>query len=75
MDRTHMRAALHRLNAAVLDSLLQKFASGQATSEDIANAVDWLANNGVHRSGRRDPFQYGDGSDGEPTDDNVVPFK
>ncbi len=71
MDRTHTRAALHRLNSAVLDSLIQKFASGEATSEDIANAVDWLANNGVHRGGRNDPFQYDDGSGGDESGEVV----
>ncbi len=53
-----MTAQLHALNAAVLDWLIQRFASGEATSEVIGLAVEWLANNDVRRGGRNDPFDY-----------------
>lgn len=61
MFRTHLRAQLRELNAASTAAearrLRQRFASGAATAEDLAIAVELLAVNDVRRGGVNDPFE------------------
>ena len=57
MSRSDLRAKLHALNDAVIVALRARFASGEATEEDLAIAVELLAVNDVRRGGRNDPFE------------------
>ncbi len=45
------------LNAAVVDWLIHRFASGEASSEDMGLAVEFLAVNDVRHGGRNDLFE------------------
>ena len=57
MSRSEIRAELDALNADLCAALRARFASGEATEEDLAIAVELLAVNDVRRGGVNDPFE------------------